>query len=253
MLSLPDRLHSVTVSGARIICDAREVRLCYESLCEDSIHTHQQEIQRGFVATSSGCRAGLAGIVVAENGNITAMREITSICLRIARRHDGCAEELAARLFPDGKLAGLLLCGEPAGGKTSLLRDLARLLSEGGIGRRLRIAVVDERGELSGAGALPDCDVLRYCPKAAGIAQAVRTLAPEAIVFDELGGADEITAVTDALHSGVFPITSVHCRNAAELLRRPATAAAVRSGTFTHVVFLEGRTKPGSIRTIYTV
>ena len=91
-------------------------------------------------------------------------------------------------------LYSTLICGEPASGKTSLLRDLARGLSSGDYGEIRRVAVVDERGELSGAGELPLCDVLRGCPKAEGIQQAVRCLSPEVVLFDELGSREETQA-----------------------------------------------------------
>ena len=251
MLSLPEGLRTVMVGGERLLCDAADVRICFESLCEDSVHTHQEEIRRGFISTAGGCRAGIAGTVVSEGGVVTSMRDVTSVCLRIARRHDGCAEGLARELFPEGRITSVVLCGEPSSGKTSLLRDLARLFSEGTLGRRVRVAVVDERGELAGAGGLADCDVLRYCPKAAGIEQAVRTLAPEVVVFDELGGEAEIAAVMDGLHGGVAAVTTVHARDEAALLRRCATAAAIRGGAFERVVMLAGRHQPGRVRRVH--
>lgn len=87
-------------------------------------HTHQQEIKDGYVSTRSGCRAGIAGSVVTENGAIVTMRHITSICIRIARRHDGCASALAAEMIGPSGLRSALIAGEPSSGKTSLLRDL---------------------------------------------------------------------------------------------------------------------------------
>ena len=229
------------------ICDAALLAECFQALCEYSVHTHQQEIRRGFISTRTGCRAGIAGSVVTENGDILSMRGITSICLRVARQHTGCADSLASVLLRDGRIGGALICGEPSSGKTSLLRDLARQLSDGSRGRRYHVSVVDERGELGSGRELAECDVLLYCPKDKGIEQAVRCLAPDVVIFDELGTPEETRAVTASLNAGTAVIATAHCRDLASLLRRPHIAEALRTGAFEHVVMLSGRDTPGHI------
>lgn len=176
------------------ICTKQELEETFEALCEYSVHSHQQELRRGYISTRSGCRAGVAGTTVVEGGQVVSMRSITSLCIRVARPHPGCAASLARALTDSrGRVHSALLCGEPSSGKSSLLRDLARQLSQGLTGRRYRVSVIDERGELSGVPEAPgqaslrNCDVLLYCPKPAGIGQAVRCLAPDVLLFDELG------------------------------------------------------------------
>lgn len=229
------------------ICDAALLAECFQALCEYSVHTHQQEIRRGFISTRTGCRAGIAGSTVTENGEILSMRQITSICLRVARRHTGCADPLLSHLLQGGRIAGALICGEPSSGKTSLLRDMARQLSDGSRGRRYHVAVVDERGELGADRGLPECDVLLYCPKEKGIEQAVRCLAPDVVLFDELGTPEETRAVTASLNAGTAVISTAHCRDLATLRRRPHIVEALRSGAFDYLVFLSGRDTPGRI------
>lgn len=151
---------------------------------------------------------------------------------------------------PSG-LRSALIAGEPSSGKTSLLRDLARQLAGGRMGRRYRTVVVDERGELSGEGGLSECDVLLHCPKGAGIQQAVRCLAPDVILFDELGSAEEVQAVLAGLNAGVAAVASAHCRDIPSLLRRPCVRMALDSGAFDCVVALDGRKSPGVWRRIY--
>ena len=238
-------------SGSLLTCDPLQLEDCFQRLCEYSVHTHQQEIKDGYVSTRSGCRAGIAGSVVTENGAIVTMRHITSICIRIARRHDGCASALAAEMIGPSGLRSALSAGEPSSGKTSLLRDLARQLAGGRMGRRYRTVVVDERGELSGEGGLSECDVLLHCPKGAGIQQAVRCLAPDVILFDELGSAEEVQAVLAGLNAGVAAVASAHCRDIPSLLRRPCVRMALDSGAFDCVVALDGRKSPGVWRRIY--
>ena len=253
MLSTPDGEWMVTTGGEAtqrersdfLICTQMLVEECVLSLCEYSLHTHQQELRQGFVTAPGGYRAGIAGTGIVEGGQVVSVRQITSVCLRVARRHDGCSVSLGPIIADRGRLLSTLICGEPSSGKSSLLKDLARRLSMGLIdSRRYRVAVVDERGELSGDGSLLYCDVVKNVPKAAGIQQAVRCLAPDIVLFDELGTADEVKAVLEGLHSGVAAVTTAHA-NAQTVLARPQLALALNAGAFERVVFMEGRRAPG--------
>lgn len=231
---------------------------CFQILCDFSVHTHQQELRQGFIAVKNGCRAGVAGTAVVENGQILSLRNVTSLCLRVARRHDGCARELSRQLAPDAAggrsatLCSALICGEPASGKTSLLRDLARGWSTGEYGQLRRVAVVDERGELSGEGGLSLCDVLRGCPKAEGIQQAVRCLSPEVVLFDELGSREETQAVLAGLNAGTAAVATAHGRDLSSLLHRPQIRLALSQGAFDKVVLLRGRKHPGETDILLT-
>ena len=227
---------------AAFCCESRWLRQVVDNACEQSVYAHQEELKHGFLPAPRGCRIGIAGTAVVENGSIVGYRHITSLCMRVARDHRGCAAELASRLCADG-VAGALVCGEPSSGKTSLLRDLLCEFSS----RRLSVAVVDERGELTGNGVPTGCDSLRGAPKACGIGQAIRCLSPRVVVFDELGGTEEIRAVTQALYCGVPVVASVHCRHPRELLYREGLAQALRGAVFPYVVQLRGAIRPGEI------
>lgn len=265
-LSAPSGEWAVTAAGQITsraeeegrICSRQELEETFEALCEYSVHTHQQELRQGYISTRNGCRAGVAGAAVVENGRIVSMRGITSVCIRVARPHPGCAAALANSLIDSrGHVHSALLCGEPSSGKSSLLRDLARQFSQGLAGRRYRVSVIDERGELSGVpeapgqSSLQNCDVLLYCPKPAGIGQAVRCLAPDVLLFDELGSEDEVDAVTAGLFAGVAAIASAHCRDRKSLLCRKAIRRALESGAFDYVVMLAGRGRPGEVAGIF--
>ena len=259
-LSAPDGEWMVTNSGKAIksggdylVCKPAEIDECFLTLCEYSVHTHQNELKAGFITAPNGSRAGVAGTAVVDDGRVVSYRNITSICLRVARRHTGCATKLINSLVDGGRICGTLICGEPSSGKSSLLRDVARQLTSSIASRRWRVSVVDERGELSGDGSLKSCDVLRYSPKALGIQHAVRCLAPDVVIFDELGSSEETKAVLDGLNSGVAAITSAHCNNRRSLFSRPFLVSALESGAFERVVFLEGRGSPGTLARIMNV
>ncbi len=260
-LSVPGGEWQISISGQPIqggfgntlICSRSQLDECFLMLCEYSVHTHQQELSAGFITAPNGCRAGIAGTAVVDSGKIVSFRNITSICLRVARRHDGCANELLSVLTSGDRIQSTLVCGEPSSGKSSILRDLARQLSTGSRGQIWKTAVVDERGELSGNGSLGLCDVLKNCPKAMGIQQAIRCLAPDIVIFDELGTTEEARAVIEGLNSGVAAVASAHCKDIESLCRRPPLVAALESRAFDIIVFLEGRRSPGRLSRIMKV
>lgn len=229
---------------AALVCEERWLRQVTDRVCEHSAYAHQEELKHGFLPAPNGCRIGVAGTAVVENGRIVSYRCVTSLCMRMAREHRGCAAVLADRLCAGG-VVGALIGGEPSSGKTSLLRDLIREFSA----RRLSVTVVDERGELTG-GRPPGCDCLLGAPKAQGIEQAIRCLSPRVVVFDELGGREELAAVRQALYCGVPIVTSIHCRRWEELLCRTELAEALSSGVFPYLVQLRGAAVPGEIAAI---
>ena len=242
---------SVTQSADTIMAERQTLEDCFYKACEYSVHSHQHELCQGFVTAKNGCRIGIAGTAVQLNGTITSVRDITSVCIRIAREHHGCAANLT-RLITTGHIKSTLICGEPSSGKTSLLRDLAHNLADGESGKRYRVTIVDERCEL----AAFECglyDVLRGYPKAEGIRQAVRGLAPDVIIFDELGTSAEVSAILDGLNTGTAAICSAHCTDATSLLFRPQLREALTAGAFERVIFLEGRHNPGhAVRIVET-
>lgn len=237
-----------TEDNETLRCTGQELEDCVARLCEYSVHTHEQELRDGYIHTPEGCRAGIAGRAVVEHGRVGAVREITGVCLRVARAHHGCGNAVASLLGESE--GGVLLCGEPACGKTAVLRDAARQLSRGIGTHRHRVTVVDERGELALGDELADCEVLAGYPKAVGVLQAVRCLAPDVVFLDELGTEEEVSALLTALQCGVMTVASVHAVSARSVCHRPALRRCLESGGFARVVFLRGREHPGEIERV---
>ena len=226
------------------LCSHEWLQQTVDVLSNGSLYAHQEELRCGFLTTADGCRVGIAGTAVIQAGHLVGYRDISALCVRIAREHQHCAEILHPLLY-DGKPHSILLCGEPSSGKTSLLRDSIRILKT----ESLSVAVIDERGELSVKNI--GCDVMKFTPKAKGLEQAIRCLAPQVVVFDELGDEIEWQAVTDAMLRGVPTVTTVHCRDPRELICRNGALNALQSGIFEHLVVLEGKEQPGRIKAIY--
>lgn len=235
------------VPDTALVCLPEWIAAIVDEACDYSLYTHQEELRWGYITTRSGCRIGIAGSAVVEGGSVKSYRNISSLCIRIAREHCGCAKALLPLLYRDGVIHSLLICGEPSSGKSSLLRDIACSLAE----KAVAVSVVDERGELSNGSQTKGCDVLLYTPKAIGIQQAVRCLSPQAVILDELGHKAEIDAVMDGVYFGVPTIASVHCYEPRELLNRRALKDALCKGAFEYTVFLKGRSSAGKIASIY--
>lgn len=251
LLNLPKRPYIVTPND---IADS------VVSMCAHSVHTHQQELKKGFISLKGGHRAGICGTaVVSDTGVITAVRDITSVNLRIAREAPGAADMLIEGIFKE-RLRGCLIIGVPSSGKTTILRDLARQLANGETGRFIKVAVVDERCEIGAVfegDAQNDlgysCDILSGYPKAPGIETAVRTLSPQVIICDEIGGGDEVDGILESLNAGVKIIATAHAGSMKELLRRPQLVKLIESGAFERIVRLGGSQRPGEIRQIVKV
>jgi stage III sporulation protein AA len=222
-------------------------------LCSYSLHSHQDEMRNGYISLLGGHRAGICGTAVTVDGRITSVRDVTSINLRIARDVRDAASPIVRRVFQGG-VCSLLIVGVPSSGKTTVLRDLARQLSCGKAGSFLKVAVVDERCEL---GAVydgipqndlgPCCDILSGYPKAEGILTAVRTLSPQVILCDEIGGEAEVSGMLDGVNCGVKMIATAHAATTAELMGRRQIRRLLEYGVFDKIVRLGGADAPGEI------
>lgn len=221
---------SVNVFGEMKICSppfsAEEIAECFAEICRYSVYSFEEEIARGFVTLDGGHRVGICGTAVTKNGQITSIKDVSGLNIRIAHQVIGCADELYGRVFSHG-LHSLLLAGKPLCGKTTVLRDLARQL-----GARRRVVLIDSRGELSASvRGVPSFDIglntdaLCGCGKSAGIMLAIRSLSPEVVICDEIGN-DE-AAVEQAMFCGVKVIASAHAKSIEELKKRPSTRGLV--------------------------
>lgn len=223
----------------------------FQNICNYSVYTRQNEIINGFVTMQGGHRAGICGTAVISNGRISNIRDISSLNIRIAREHKGCADLLYQKIKTSDK--GILICGAPCSGKTTVLRDLARILSTS---ESKNVSLIDERGELAGtsSGAFQNdigmCDVFDCYKKSDGISQAVRSMSPDIVMCDEIGSADDVLAIEQAVNSGVTVIATVHAANENELKNKSNICSAVKLGAFKKIVFLSDRSNVGKITRI---
>ncbi len=204
-----------------------------ETLCdlatEFSRYAAAETIREGFLPVRGGFRVGLCGTAVMKEGANTNLKNLSSAVIRIGRERKGVARDVVPRLFPQGDFINTLILSPPGGGKTTLLRDLVRCISEGGEDRPpRRVALIDERGEVAvmrrGAPQMdvgPHTDVLDACPKALGIPLVLRAMNPQIIAVDEITVQEDLRAMSLAAGCGVGLLATIHAGGVPELLQKP--------------------------------
>lgn len=195
-----------------------------ELITSSSVYAVENRIQNGFITLKGGHRVGICGQCVIKNGGISFIDNISGLNYRLARQIKGIADSVIDCIAVGSTIRSTLIAAPPNMGKTTLLRDIIRCLSE----RGFKVSVVDERSEISGMydGAAtydlgPNTDILDNSPKAEGIMMMLRSMSPDVIATDEIGGAGDMDAVTAAAVRGVSVITTVHARDIDEVRKNP--------------------------------
>ncbi|WP_424204970.1 stage III sporulation protein AA [Baia soyae] len=230
-------------------------------LSNHSLYAMEEELRRGYITIEGGHRVGLAGKVVMEQGRVKHLRDVTGFNIRIAREVKGVGEELLPILFGHNQnLHNVLIVSPPQCGKTTLLRDLARLISLGDEKKypSKKIGIVDERSEIAGCvGGVPQhdvgprTDILDGCPKAEGMMMMIRSMSPDVMIVDEIGRLEDLYAMHEAIHAGVKVISTAHGHTWEEVSRRAELGDLLKQGIFDRVILLSRRRGPGTIEAIY--
>lgn len=233
-------------SDKAILVSADEIRRTFEAVCRYSVHSFQGRISQGFVTVSGGHRVGLSGTAVySADGRVENIRHINGLNFRIARQIRGAADEIIPMVLDGngGGLTGVLICGEPCSGKTTVLRDLCRQ-----IGDRVNTALIDERGEIAAesGGVINNnvgmcTDVYSGFSKADGIRDAVRSMSPMMLVCDEIGSEDDLNAIEYAYLSGVRICAAIHSAGSDELMMHGRIREMTERGIFGLFVFMKDR------------
>ena len=224
-----------------------------ETLCDlatdYSRYAAEETLREGYLSVRGGFRVGLCGTAVMKDGESTALRDLSSAAVRIAREQRGIGEAVAPRLFRDGRYQNTLLLSPPGGGKTTLLRDLVRQLSQGEGVPPQRITLIDEREEIAvmyrGQPQMdvgPRTDVLSGCPKALAIPMTLRAMNPQIIAVDEITVREDLRAISQAAGCGVALLATIHAANVEELQAKPLYQELLAGRVFRQAVLI--RTGP---------
>lgn len=245
-LTLKGSQFFVCKSGAHMLPRADSIYVtpldlneCFLNLCRHSVYSHLSELREGYISLKNGHRAGICGKVVLNGNKIETVKDISSVNLRIAKEVPHSADKIIEK-FNGG---GILICGGPGTGKTTLLRDVCRQLANGNCGSYKKVAVIDSRGEIAAvSGGIPNTDmgsttdVITGVPKAKGIEMALRTLFPDVIAFDELGDMEEVNSVIQSFNSGVTVITTAHIGCNDDILKRQSVRTLIETSAIEWII-----------------
>ena len=246
--SLLRLLNGEEISGPVFIREEIQSIACM--LMDESIYAREEELKEGFFTAQGGCRVGVCGKMVVQDGRISGISSIGSLCIRIPREIRGCADSLLP-LFDKGRITSILIVSRPGLGKTTLIRELSRCISDAGF----NVAIADERREICACiEGIPQLDVgshtdvMEGCPKRIAVPQLIRACAPDLIVVDEIGGENDADVLQDAARCGVAIVATAHAGSVEEAFQRRSTGTLLKNGVFHHLILMGDKT--GEIKEI---
>jgi stage III sporulation protein AA len=240
------------------IVTQEDIRDSVELMSENSIYAYQEEIKNGYLTIKGGHRVGLTGRVVLEGPLVKNIKDISGLNIRLSNQIFGCSARVMNFIVKSpSDIYNTLIISPPQCGKTTILRDIARNLSNGmpEIGfSGIKVAIVDERSELAACmKGIPQndvgirTDVLDGCPKNIGMRMMIRSMSPKVIITDEIGNEGDREAVHSALNAGVRIITTAHGYNISELKSRREVLMLVEDKVFERYIVLNDIEGPGSL------
>lgn len=226
-----------------------------------SIYAVEEELRQGYVTIKGGHRIGICGECVTEGLRVKTIKNISSINIRVCKEIIGCSNKLMKNIVLKDRVLNTIIISPPKCGKTTILRDITRNLSNGmkemGLAGK-KISVIDERSEIgASANGVPQMDIgirtdiMDNCPKSIGIMMAIRSMAPEVIVCDEIGTYEDMKSVLAAINCGVNIITTIHGFGIEDLYNRDVFKDITQNNVFEKAIILDGTKTAGSIKYIY--
>lgn len=241
------------------VVSQEEVLNIFERICENSVYSYRKQICDGYITIKGGNRVGIVGSAVIDNGQVININYISSLNFRIARQKIGCSSNVIKEIInlDKNEIYNTLIISPPGCGKTTLLRDIIRNLSNGIDEYKFRgrtIGVVDERGEIAAMyKGVPQndvgirTDIIDNIPKAQGMRMLVRSMAPDIIACDEIGSIEDVDAIDYAMCSGVKGIFTAHGQDIEEINKNPELSKLLLKHTFERIIILNSKKRGETI------
>ena len=244
-----------------LLVKAEHINKTFQLISNYSVYAFEEEIKNGFITLKGGHRVGLGGKVLYGNNGIETIRNISSLNIRIAREKIGISADIIKYLMDNkNSIYNTLIVSPPQCGKTTLLRDIIRILSDGASifnGRGFKVGVIDERSELSGMyNGKPQhnmglrTDILDGCNKKDGTTMLIRAMSPDIIAMAEIGSIADVEAIHESLKAGVKVIATVHGDDLKDLVSKRSLNILIEERVFGRYIFLDNSRGVGTVRDI---
>lgn len=237
-----------------------EIRKTLEFIGMYSLYAYEEELKQGFLTIQGGHRVGVAGKTIMDAHKIKGIQQISCINIRFAHQITGCADAVMPYVVEEKTICHTLIISPPRCGKTTLLRDMVRQISDGWDAfPGITVGVVDERSEIGGNyQGVPQndvgirTDVLDCCSKSEGMILLLRSMAPQVIAVDEIGNYEDIGAIEMTLNSGCKLLATVHGSSIEEIQQKPLLERLIKEHIFERYILLK-REAPGQVGNVQAI
>lgn len=236
-----------------------DIRTTLDLVSSYSLYAYENELRQGYITIKGGHRVGFAGQVILEDGRVKNVKHINFLNIRISHEVKGCGLTALPYIVDKGRILNTLIVSPPGCGKTTLLRDIIRILSNGSTYLRgMNVGVCDERSEIAACyRGIPQndlglrTDVMDACPKAQGMLMLLRSMNPQVMAVDEIGSREDIEAISYIINSGCSILATIHGADIDDIRTRPVLRRLVEEKVFDRYIVLSGEKQVGFIDNIF--